>query len=280
MPGVDGVEATRIIRRMLGEHGQIPIIALTANAVDGTREMFINEGMNDFVAKPIELKVIASKIRIWLPDGKILERKEKEGQTEQVATDISIEGLDVQAALKLLGSEKLFWSVLKEYYRVIDKKSELIQEYEQRGQWKEYTIEVHALKSASKQIGALELSSTAERMEAAGTAKDTALIHEVTPGMLEQYRRYRDILQPYFMDQAVSEGTRQADRRQLQELFGNMREAMENLDMDAMEEALRDMNQYSYSGVQKEYFAKLREAVEDIDTERCEEILAEWEQIR
>lgn len=51
---------------------------------------------------------------------------------------------------------------------------------------------------------------------------------------------------------------------------------MENLDMDAMEQAIRDMSQYSYSDAQRDIFFKLKNAVEDIDTERCEEIIAEW----
>ena len=48
--------------------------------------------------------------------------------------------------------------------------------------------------------------------------------------------------------------------------------------MDAMEQAIRDMSQYSYSDVQRDIFVKLKNAVEDIDTERCEEIIAEWKE--
>ena len=51
---------------------------------------------------------------------------------------------------------------------------------------------------------------------------------------------------------------------------------MENLDMDAMEQTVRDMSQYSYGDAQRSIFEKLKNAVEDIDTERCEEIIAEW----
>ena len=63
---------------------------------------------------------------------------------------------------------------------------------------------------------------------------------------------------------------------ELKALFEQMEEAMENLDMDAMEQAIRDMSQYSYSDAQRDIFFKLKNAVEDIDTERCEEIIAEW----
>ena len=286
MPEMDGVETTRVIRRLLGDNGQAPIIALTANAVEGTAEMFISEGMNDFVTKPIEMRDMLSKLRRWLPPEKIEKKKNrtsaalrnvhKDDDGGQTATNIVIEGLDVQKAMGFLGNEELFWSVLKEYYRVIDKKCALIQEYEQKELWKDYTVEVHALKSASRQIGATDLAYTAEQMEAAGNAGNAALIHKITPGMLEEYMFYKGILAPYFVKEEEEQSGRAAEVEELKALFEQMEEAMENLDMDAMEQAIRDMSQYSYSDAQRDIFFKLKNAVEDIDTERCEEIIAEW----
>lgn len=287
MPEMDGVETTRVIRRLLGDNGQVPIIALTANAVEGTAQMFIDEGMNDFVTKPIEMRVILAKLRKWLPPekieknrnkkmGAVLQGANKEGKPSQMSTDISIAGLDVKKAMEFLGNEELFWSVLKEYYRVIDKKSMMISEYEQKEMWKEYTVEVHALKSASRQIGALELAQVAEQMEAAGNAENAALIHKITPGMLEEYTFYKGILAPYFVKAKEAQSGRAAEASEMSELFGQMKEAMENLDMDAMEKVIKDMSQYSYSDEQYSIFEKLKNAVEDIDTEKCEEIIAEW----
>ena len=288
MPEMDGVETTRVIRRLLGNNGQVPIIALTANAVEGTAEMFISEGMNDFVTKPIEMRDMVSKLRRWLPSEKIEKKKHKNSNNvsalnmrktdggTQTTTDIVIEGLDVQKAMAFLGNEDLFWSVLKEYYRVIEKKCALIQEYEQKEQWKNYTVEVHALKSASRQIGALDLAHTAEQMEAAGNAGNAALIHKITPGMLEEYMFYKGILAPYFTKEEETGSGRAAETEEISEFFRQMEEAMENLDMDAMEKVIKDMNQYSYGDAQQNIFEKLKNAVEDIDTERCEEIITEW----
>lgn len=276
MPEVDGVETTRVMRRLLGENGQVPIIALTANAVDGVREMFISEGMNDLVTKPIEVRNITAKLKKWLPPEKIMKQSGVRKNKDKQATAISIEGLDVQAAMKLMGNETLFWAVLKEYYRVIDKKYNLIQEYEQKEQWKEYTIEVHALKSASKQIGATELAAVAEQMEAAGNAKDAILIHQTTPDMLERYIRYKDILAPYFPEKEKEQTVGEASKEQIEEFFVHLKEAMDNLDMDAMEEVILEMSKYSYAGEQKECFDNLRNAVADIDTEKCEGIMMDW----
>lgn len=276
MPDVDGVETTRVIRRLLGENGQVPIIALTANAVDGVREMFISEGMNDLVTKPIEVRNIVAKLRRWLPPEKLLKQSIMKKREDKQAANISIEGLDVPEAMKLMGNETLFWAVLKEYYRVIDRKYAMIQEYEQTEQWKEYTIEVHALKSASRQIGAMELAAMAEQMEAAGNAKDAILIHQTTPGLLERYMRYKEILAPYFPEQEKEQTVGEAGRDEIEEFFVQLKEAMDNLDMDAMEAVILKMSKYSYQGGQKECFDNLRNAVADIDTEKCEEIMMDW----
>ena len=230
------------------------------------------------------MKVIISKLKRWLPEEKIQKNKNKFGEGAQAAKqivkpqqNISIGGLNVETALRLLGNEKLFWAVLKEYYRVIDKKYNLIREYERKEQWKEYTIEVHALKSSSRQIGALELAAVAERMEAAGNAKDAELIHETTPAMLESYIRYKGILAPYFEEQTDQQNGRPVDKDELLKLFVQMKEALDNLDMDAMEAVVKSMSEYSYSENQKKYFDDLKNAVDDIDTEKCEEILNAWE---
>ena len=69
MPEVDGVETTHIIRRMIDGYENVPIVVLTANAMGGTREMFLREGMNDFLAKPIEVSEMVAMVRKWLPAG-------------------------------------------------------------------------------------------------------------------------------------------------------------------------------------------------------------------
>lgn len=72
MPEMDGIETTKQIRRQYPEHSSMPIVALTANAVGGAREMFLAEGMSDFVAKPIEITKILSVLENWLPSEKII----------------------------------------------------------------------------------------------------------------------------------------------------------------------------------------------------------------
>lgn len=280
MPELDGVETTHIIRRFHPEYDDVPIIALTANAVEGTKEMFCREGMNDFIPKPIELRLLASKVKQWIPIEKVqkIHHTRNIDKGEKKSDHIVVGDLDIKYAMEFLVSEELFWKVLKVYYHSIDKKAKLIKELEEAENWTEYTIEVHALKNSSKQIGAMVLSERAAAMEKAGNARDALSIHRHTDKMLEQYMGYRSILEPFCADSAKGDaGKEKVPAEAVQNCFGRMRGAVDDLDMDGMEEVIQEMDQYRYEGWQKEMFARLKEAVEEIDVDSCEAIMVEWE---
>ena len=284
MPELDGVETTHIIRRFHPEYADIPIIALTANAVNGTKELFLNEGMNDFVAKPIEMRTILSKLRTWLPKYKIkkvrtasMEEKGKQGNEEPIA-EIEITGLDTNKALKLLGNENLFWVVLKDYYQAIEKKAKLIKELEAAEDWHGYTIEVHALKSASRQVGATELSELAAEMEIAGNAVNGELIHRCTDDMLVRYREYIDILAPYFPEEKKEElPTGEAGAEDIKNFFAELRGALDELDMDQADEILEQMTVFFYPEEQAKLLVQVQDAVAGYDSDTCETLIAQWE---
>ena len=223
--------------------------------------------------------MILSALRRWLPQHKIQAAAPNSPAATEKTLSVQIDELDTTAALKLLGSEKLFWEVLKDYYLVISKKAALIEQLEQQEDWKNYTIEVHALKSASRQIGAMELSDLAARMEAAGNEGNAILIHYTTPRLLAQYRALETVLQQYFLKESEDIGTLKplATPQDLHQFFGMLRFAFENLDMDQMEEAIETMKQYSYADSEKELFDQLCGAVAEIDTDASEDIIKMWE---
>lgn len=71
MPGMDGIEAVQRIRRECGENGTLPvIIALTANAMEGVREMFLENGFQDFITKPLDKKALNETLKKWIPEQK------------------------------------------------------------------------------------------------------------------------------------------------------------------------------------------------------------------
>lgn len=288
MPEIDGVETTRIIRRFHPEYDDVPIIALTANAIAETQAMFIKEGMNDFIAKPIQMQIMLDKLKNWLPARKVVNiHTENKGGSKanksllsaknEKAPAISIEGFDTGYALGLLGSEKLFWAVLKDYYHALPKKIDRIGEYEQKEQWKDYTIEVHALKSTSKQVGAMKLSERAKNLEDAGNRNDGDMIHALTGELLMQCRYYQEILKPYFPEENKTAGQGKITKEVLGKAFGKIREALEELDMDTVGEMVLKLADYTFEGWQEELFAEIENAVENMDVEQCEELIEQWE---
>lgn len=279
MPELDGVETTHIIRRFHPEYDNVPIIALTANAVEGTKEMFCREGMNDFVAKPIEIRMLVAKVKQWLPAEKIQRVFESRNSVKKEIQKVSIEvgDLDVKSAIKLLVSEELFWKVLTVFYRGIDKKARLIQTLMEQENWTDYTVEVHALKNAARQIGAISLSEKAAALEIAGNARNLETIYRDTDALLTQYLGYLPVLEPFCAEKEEDEeGKEDISEPVLWECFRNMKEALDDLDMDRMEETIKTMGQYHYEGWQSDMFEELKEAVEEVDVERCEIILEKW----
>lgn len=281
MPEMDGVETTRRIRKEHEDYAKIPIIALTANAVSGTEEIFLACGMNDFVAKPIEYNVIASKLKQWLPQEKVKAVSQVEWQQPQNPQPeekrINIPGLDTKYALSLIDDEELYLSIVKEYYKAVSRKSDLISKYESQEDIKNYTVEVHALKSSSKQIGAMELSALAAKLEKAGKEEDLAFIHQNTGELLEKYAKVKACIQPFCLDPKDENQRNIISKTELLGCFKNLRIALDRLDLDAMAKVMNYMIKYDYKEEEGELFQKLKNAVDEIDSEACEEVLQQWE---
>lgn len=207
MPEMDGIETTHIIRRMHPEYNDVPIIALTANALENAKGMFLVEGMNDFMAKPIEFNVLLQMVKNWLPKEKIIQLSKDEVITREQEEELSIPQLDVKEAVRLIGSVRVYKDVLNQYYKNIEKKKQVIQLSYENGDWERYTTEVHALKSSSRQIGAFPLGDLAEMLEMAGKANDISSIRQNHTKLLEQYMDIKEILEPYVLAELTMQET-------------------------------------------------------------------------
>lgn len=185
----------------------------------------------------------------------------------------------MEEALKLLGSEELFMTILADYYHVIPKKQKLIETYRDKKDWYNYTIEVHALKSASRQIGADDLSEKAAALEAAGNANDIDMILQNTDELLALYAHYHDLLSPYFPEKREEEGKPPITTPVLMEVFALMKQAIEDLDMDKMDDAIHTLDGYSFQDESHDLYIQLCEAVADMDPDACEEVISSWKEI-
>ncbi len=281
MPEMDGVETTHSIRELGGKYLDIPILALTANALSGVKEMFIQEGMNDFVPKPIEIRTIASKIKQWLPQEKVhmLTQEEMKEQDTDKMPEIVLEGIDIKQGMSFAGTVELYKKVLRDYYVVIEKKANLIAEYERNDEIEAYTIEVHALKSASRLIGAEKLATLAERLEEAGNEGNIELIHEKTEKMLLMYRNYQNILKDYAPTKEKEKGKEKISKQIVISLCDQLAEAADMLDLDTMEMLVKELKKYQFDDREKDYLLQVEEAVQNIDSDSLIEVLDKWKKL-
>ena len=190
MPVMDGIEAAEIIRRDCGENGRFPaIIALTANAMEGMRERFLDRGFQDFIAKPLDRKALEQLLMRWVPEDR--RRAGNSGETDG-ETDLSalrIEGIDTDAAARYYtGDEAGFVELLELYYMDGRRKAELLRELA-GSDIARYCVEVHGLKSASANIGAVNVSDMARAQENAAAQNDRELIDRQFPALLAAYEK-------------------------------------------------------------------------------------------
>ena len=188
MPDMDGVEAVEIIRRDCGENGNSPvIIALTANAMEGMREYFLEHGFQDFIAKPLDRLELNQLLLRWVPE-KYRQTEDAEVESKPLDPEaFHIDGVDMNAAMKYYsGDEQGFVELLDLFYIDGKRKTELLCEVVESDILR-YQIEVHGLKSASANIGAMEVSAMARAQENAAVQGDREFIDRQFPLLLAEY---------------------------------------------------------------------------------------------
>jgi signal transduction histidine kinase/CheY-like chemotaxis protein/HPt (histidine-containing phosphotransfer) domain-containing protein len=273
MPEMDGVETLHRIRSMPGSYyKKVPVIAVSANAVAGSREMFLAEGFNDFVEKPIDLSNLERKLKKYLPAEKQLAPDVtvdvQEAEEEMKPEEIPVIGdLSVETGIAYCGGEQTYLEILKGHATGGAESVAQIESLYQEENWKNYTISVHAVKSSMKTIGAMKLSEMAKELETAGKEGRISDIRDGHAAMVEEYRRVVAMLQTYFgMEQKQTEEEIQAkleespvlSEEQMEKYLADFEEAAFDFDGDKMAQILSEMQEMQYGG------RLLREALEPI----------------
>jgi signal transduction histidine kinase/CheY-like chemotaxis protein/HPt (histidine-containing phosphotransfer) domain-containing protein len=185
MPGMDGIETAAAIRAESGDYfKQVPIIAHTANAISGMREIFLQNGFDDFLAKPIEISKLDEVIERWVPQEKREQTDQKiEDKLIEDRTELKIEGIDTSRGIVLTGgTEERYRRVLELYCKDASKRLEILRQSPDESSLPLFAAQAHALKSASASIGAEEISNRAAALEEAGKNGDIETIRRELEG--------------------------------------------------------------------------------------------------
>ncbi len=235
MPDMDGIETLARAKEMKESqcHG-VPFIALTANAIAGAREMFLEKGFNDYLSKPINSKLLERMIQDYLPESKILaaenpqesaeapdgsEPSESPESVPEASRPASDEGdgessqedrqIDKALGMQYCGDmEEMFREFVKMFCERKEETVEKIRSAYDAESWEDYTTFVHALKSTALSVGGKVLSEEAKALEMAGHAYLDGPEEERAAQLAYIRRHHEPTLALYdaYCDEAVNRG--------------------------------------------------------------------------
>lgn len=276
MPGMDGIETFQHIRRKSDPYfKEIPIIALTANAIAGAREMFMKEGFTDFLSKPVESSVLQRTLKRHLPIEKqksIHEKAETERKQATVELDIkeavakkeaqkaekseetfAIGDLDVAKGITYCGNKENYLMILESHRNGAAELMSQLKELFETEDWKNYTIVVHGIKSSMMSIGAVNLSEMAKGLEFAGKGEDYDYIRSNHEPMTKEFNRVMKLLEtcPYLPKMQVEEAVLDKvgiTEAEFAEKLIDLENATYEFDGSKMQPILDALSQYVYGG--------------------------------
>jgi CheY-like chemotaxis protein len=270
MPEMDGIEAARIIRNEIGtEYAQtVPIIVLTANAIVGNRELFLKSGFNDYISKPIDIKLLDAVLNRWIRDrqsGETLKdaedqarkRTENPGQESGAGNldtegrwllEHPVEGVDFAAALLLYGNRgAAFFPILASFVThtpVLLEKMTIHLE----SSAPDYTTEVHGFKGSCNAICAGGIAALAQELEFAAKEGDFDLVRSRHGELIQQARRFSERLKALLEEWEAKRPAWEKERRTEpdRKLLERLRHAAGEFNTNQIEDILKELEQYEY----------------------------------
>lgn len=282
MPDMDGIETLHCMKKLENSLCQeTPVIALTANAITGAKEMYLAEGFDAFLSKPINPEKLEQMILLMLPRELLVfdvVDEEVDGEEQKITNSFlagtesgglpDIDGVDWEYGLMHLKDKELLLDTVKDFYRTIDSEADCLEHFyheidSDEDALRQYRIKVHAMKSSAALFGAVPLSGVARMLEYAAREGRQDVIYGVTPVFLEEWRGYKEKLK-VCMPQEELRPIEEASV--IVELLERVRCAMEDLDIDVSDAAMEELRRYQFPEQMQEAIEKLGAAVVNLDS--------------
>jgi HPt (histidine-containing phosphotransfer) domain-containing protein len=298
MPDMDGVEVLHRIRQWRSQPGfpcrDTPVVSLTANAVSGARERYLEEGFDDFLSKPIHPENLEKILSEQLPAEKInrqaLTTVQKASLSQKVAgeDDLAalacdlpeIDGIDWEYALLHMKNKDILLHTVNDFYHMNESEADQLETFWQQlarteqtapdyeEVLKQYRYKVHAMKSSAAMIGAVPISGLARLLEYGARDGKLSLLHRLTGEFLLQWRELKRDLEPMIPREEPGEEKPEGDASLLLEYLSLLERAMEDMDVDTADEIIRQFQRYRYSGEELQVMQSLEQGVANLETDR------------
>ncbi|MCI5726924.1 MAG: response regulator [Clostridium sp.] len=278
MPEMDGIETLnkmKVQKENISRESKV--IALTANAIKGAREKYLEAGFEDYVEKPINSKILGSIIQKNLSQDLIEFIKKENEEFSNVAFGLFE---NMEEIIENVGGLDTYNEILKNYYLAIDCIENEINEYFEKidvdDNLKNYTIKVHALKSSAKTIGAKDLAELAQEMEYYGKNGEVDKIKLNHNMFLEKQMTIKSKIEPYVLSLIQNESSEECmirTKEELVEKFKDLETAIENMDIDLADEIVAQIDKTEFSHKFDKLNMELKESILNINIDRAKELI-------
>lgn len=277
MPELDGIETTQAIRSLGGKYRKLVIVALTANVISGAAEMFRESGMDDFIGKPIEMGELNRILSRYIPSEKQLgasDAPEKTEKPSELLNELSaVSELNPDILIKQCGEKTDLLCDILAATANSDSRKKLDTAFSSRD-WRNYTIYVHGLKGALRNVGAEELGQQAYELEMAGKKQDEAFILANNKNFTDSFDSFAakllKIIEKH-RKKPLPKGNSVLSAEEIHKLA----EAVKDMDYSLCSRLLRELNKNSYGKSCDNILADLTAAVNDFDFDLAGDIVSE-----
>ena len=292
MPEMDGVEATQIIREMGGKYEKLTIVALTANAIYGAKEMFLSSGFNDFISKPIDISALCNILVEWLPPEKVEQKAESktdnadkteldaEAERNQKAFDAQwkvlegISDINLEAGLGYFsGLDHMYLDALKLFHSKLQVECAHMSALLDGEDVKDFGISVHSMKGILASIGAVRMSETALKLEMAAKEGDGKYCMERYPGFREKLLALHEQLLAVFPDVSAASEKKLGDLEYLRKRMPDALAAANDFDNNAGIEVISDLLNCDFGGDINALLESIRAEFEDYNCDSALELI-------
>lgn len=265
MEGMSGTQTTEYIRRLKGTVSKIPVIAFTANSVEGAREMYLAAGMNDVLYKPAGKQAFGEMLKKYVP----AKLHFPDGNSPAVKTDTgeypSIEGINYEDAEKYsAGNAGVFRDILATFFTEIPERIERISNCFSGNDLKNFVVEVHGVKSQARTMGMRDLSAAMADMERAGMDGNYEYIEANLEDLFDLYRQWGARVRPV-AEEKLGSVKKAFGKEKTEGVLIKIHELLEDFEMEDAEAQFKTIWPGEYSEERMELMQKLKASIEDID---------------
>ncbi|MCM1060791.1 MAG: ATP-binding protein [Eubacterium sp.] len=285
MPDMDGVETLKRLRAdSENPCRDVPVAALTANAVSGAKERYLEIGFNAYLSKPIVSEKLEKVLLDFLP--KELIKEAAAGNKPKPAAEKPdfeqfpvVDGLDWNYAWLHLSGTELLKSTVEAFYEQIPSSAEKLEscygELTGTGNFDSYRIQVHAMKSLAATLGILPLAGMAKVLEDAAKNERAEIIHGMHKIFSAEWNSYHEKLTGVFGIKSDEEKNEPEDISVICALLEMVNIAMQDMDVDTADEKMKIICSYRYKDEVRDAVEILKTAVENLDPEQAESCVRE-----